>query len=95
MQINRPEHILWNQKCALCDVYVAQRTPLASLIPNSIPLTQYTRHAATAPTQRNEVNHWVFLNCNFRKEQCMLPEDDRVIETYRSVSSVLMRILDH
>jgi len=42
--------------------------------------TQYTRHAATAPTQPNEVNHWVFLNYNFSKEQSMFPEDDRVIE---------------
>jgi len=30
------------------------------------------------------------LNCNFSKEQYMLPEDDRVIETCRSVLSVLM-----
>ena len=37
----------------------------------------------------------MFLNYNFRKEQCMLPEDDRVIETCRSVLSVLMWILDH
>jgi len=31
----------------------------------------------------------VFLNCNFSKEQCMLPEDDRMIETCRSVISDL------
>jgi hypothetical protein len=37
----------------------------------------------------------VFLNHNFSKEQCMLPEDDRMIETCRSVLSVLMRILNH
>ena len=61
----------------------------------SIRLTQYTRHAATAPTQRNDVNHWVFLNYNFSKEQCMLPEDDRMIETCKSVSIILMCILDH
>ena len=30
------------------------------------------------------------LKCNFSKEQCMLPEDDRMIKTYRSVLSVLM-----
>jgi len=30
------------------------------------------------------------LNCNFSKEQCILPEDDRMIETCRSVLSVLM-----
>ena len=30
------------------------------------------------------------LNCKFSKEQSMLPEDDRMIETYRSVLSVLM-----
>jgi len=39
--------------------------------------------------------HWVFLNHNFSKEQCMLPEDDRMIETCRSFLSVLMWILDH
>jgi len=30
------------------------------------------------------------LNCNFSKEQIMLPEDERMIETCRSVLSVLM-----
>jgi len=35
----------------------AQRTSIARLILNSIRLTQYTRHAATAPTHRNDVNH--------------------------------------
>ena len=36
------------------------------------------------------------LNCNFRKEQSMHPEDDRMIETCsRSVLSVLMKILDY
>jgi hypothetical protein len=44
-------------------------------------LTHNTRHAATAPTQRNDVNNWVFLNYNFSKEQCTLPEDDHTIET--------------
>ena len=66
--------------------------PQGVYILNSIRLTQYTRHAATAPTQRNDVNHWVFLKYNFSKEQCMLPEDDRMIETCRSV---LNWILDH
>ena len=32
------------------------------------------------------------LNYNFSKEECMFPEDDRVIETCRSVLSVLMQI---
>ena len=41
------------------------------------------------------VNHWVFLNYNFSKEQCMLPEEDRMIETCRSVLSFLIWILDH
>jgi len=36
-----------------------------------------------------------YLNCNFSKEQSMLPEDDRMIETCRSVLSVLMWILDY
>ena len=35
------------------------------------------------------------LNRNFSKEQSMLPEDDRMIETCRSVLSVLMHILDY
>jgi hypothetical protein len=30
------------------------------------------------------------LNYNFSMKQCMLPEDDRVIETCRSVLNVLM-----
>ena len=30
------------------------------------------------------------LNYNFSKEQYMIPEDDRVIETCRSVLKVLM-----
>jgi len=33
------------------------------------------------------------LNCNFRKEQSILPEDDRMIETCRSILSVLISIL--
>jgi len=71
-------------------LYDTQRTSIARLTLNSTRLTQYTRHAATAPTQRNDVNHWVFLNYNFSSEQCMLPEDDRMIEICRSVLSVLM-----
>jgi len=35
------------------------------------------------------------LNYDFSKEQSMLPEDDRMIETCRSVLSVLMRILNY
>jgi len=38
-------------------LYVTQRTSIARLILNNIGLTQYTRHAVTAPTQRNDVNH--------------------------------------
>ena len=66
------------------------RQAVARLILSSIQLSQYTRHAATAPTQRNDVNHRVFLNYNFSKEQCMLPEDDRMIVIYRSILSVLV-----
>ena len=73
----------------------AQSPSIAKLILNIIRLSQYTRHAATAPTQRNDINHSVFLNYNFSKEQCMLPEYDRMIETRRSVLSVLIWILDH
>ena len=35
----------------------AQRTSIARLTLNNIRLTQYTRHAATAPTQHTGVNH--------------------------------------
>jgi len=45
--------------------------------------------------QETYVVHWVFLNYNFNKEQCMRPEDDRMIETCRIALSVLMWILDH
>jgi len=72
--------------CVLCESYT---------VLNSIRLTQYTRYAATAPTEMSDVNHWVFLNYNFSKEQCMFPEDDRMIETCRSILRVLMWILDH
>ena len=46
-------------RCATYSVtlYVAHRTSIARLILNSIRLTQYTTHAATTPTQRNDVNH--------------------------------------
>jgi len=57
--------------------------------------TPTNKLGATAPTQRNDVNHWVFLSHNFSKEQSMLPEDDRMIETCRSVFGALMWILDH
>jgi len=67
--------------CASITLYVAQRTSIAMLILNSIRLTHNTRHAATALTQRNDVNRWVFLNYNISKEQRTLPEDDRMIET--------------
>ena len=33
---------------------------------------------------------WVGSLCNFSKEQSMLPDDDRMIETCRGVLSVLM-----
>jgi len=36
----------------------------------------------------------VVVRRKFSKEQCMLPEDDRVIETCRCVLNVLMQILD-
>ena len=35
------------------------------------------------------------LNCDFSREQSVLPEDDRRIETCRIVLSVLMQILDY
>ena len=33
------------------------RTSIARLVLNNLRLTQYIRHAATAPTQRNDVNY--------------------------------------
>ena len=52
--IHKTESCVYRESLTL---YVAQRTYIARLILNSIRLTQYTRHAATAPTQRNDVNH--------------------------------------
>ena len=41
------------------------------------------------PCQSYSLKHsLIVLNCNFGKEQSMLPEDDRMIETCRSVLSV-------
>jgi len=40
------------------------------------------------------INHRVFLNFDFSKEQCMLPEKDRMIETCRSVLSVNVKVLE-
>ena len=85
-------HVVWR---IAWESYDVTQLIIVRLILNSVRLTQYTRHAATAPTQHNDVNHWVFLNYNFSKEQCVLPEDDRMIETRRSFLSVLMWILDH
>jgi len=48
------------------------------------------RHAATAPKLTQRSSSLNVLNYNFSKEKCMLPEDDRVIETCRGVLSVLM-----
>jgi len=52
------------------------------------------RHDATAPNKPRNKSLRV-LNCNFSKEQSMFPEDDRMIETCRSVLNVLMQILDY
>ena len=52
------------------------------------------RHAATAPKLTQQSNSLDVLNYNFSKEQYMLPEDDRMLETCRSVLSVLAYILD-
>ena len=53
-----------------------------------------TRHAAKAPKLTKRSNSLNVFNYSFSKEQYMLPEDDRVIETCRSVLNVLMQILD-
>jgi hypothetical protein len=52
--------------------------------------TQKTRHVATAPKATQRSNSMNVLNYNFSIEQYMLPEDDRTIETCRSVLNVLM-----
>jgi len=50
-----------------------------------------TRHTATSPSVNNEVHtHSFNIQYNSSKEKYVLPEDDRIIETYRSVLSVLM-----
>jgi len=41
-------------------------------------------------TFNDDENHRVFLNYNFSKEQCVLPEDDSIVGTCRSVLRVLM-----
>ena len=52
--------------------------------------TQKHGHNATAPKLTEGSNSLNVLKYNFSKEQCMLPEDDRVIETCGSVLNVLM-----
>ena len=69
------------------------------------PVTRLRWNFTQYQINYNKVNHWMFLkhsviyfviinlvqfNCNFSKEQSMLPEDDRMIETCRSVLSILM-----
>ena len=80
------ELVLWQH--VLCIVWVVYCSQWAWL-------WMCVRHAATAPTERNDVNHGMFLNYNFNKEQCMLPQDDRMIETWRNVLGVSMWILDY
>jgi len=36
----------------------------------------------------------MFLNCNFIKEQSVLPEDDLMFETCRNVLSVNVKVLE-
>ena len=47
-------------------------------------------HLEHGESLRTRLNSLYVLNYNFSKEQCMLPADDRMIETCRSVLSVLM-----
>ena len=56
----------WNVSCAylvyclsiiLFRMSLAMDPSIARLILNSVRLSQYTRHAASAPTQRNDINH--------------------------------------
>ena len=77
--VYRVSHILFRMSLYMevcCATYSAmRRTTHIHSHAHSEQYMTHTRHAATAPTQRNDVNAWVFLNCNFNKEQCMLPED--------------------
>jgi hypothetical protein len=52
-------------------------------VENSQHRTTHTqhRHAATAQSSHNQVHHYLFLNFHFSKEQCVLLEDDLIIET--------------
>jgi len=51
------QQVKLNNKYKSLTLYATQRTSITKLILNTVRLTQYTRHAATAPTQRNDVNH--------------------------------------
>jgi hypothetical protein len=46
------------------------------------------QHAATPPLNYNDVILLIVLTYNFSQVQDKLPEDDRMIETCRSVLSV-------
>jgi len=48
------------------------------------------QHAATASKLTQRSNSLNVLNYNFSKEKYMVPEDGRMIETCKSVLSVLM-----
>jgi len=49
---------------------------------------RYTFHTTVNKYLRTVASGWIFINIS--KEHCMLPEDDRMIETCRSVLGVLM-----
>ena len=82
-------HVLFNKS----KIYIKTLKKLLHVSITIILREHHTLFLAKVTVQNHSQfknTHWVFLNCNFSKEQCMHPEDDRVIETCRSVLSVLM-----
>jgi len=62
--------------CVMCESYTVQLRPAVDVLVVSCSVRRSKSLSVS--------------NCNFSKEQSMLPEDDRIIETCRSVLSVLM-----
>jgi len=62
--------------CVVCESYGVQLRPAVDVL--------------VVPYGVRRSKSLSVLNCNFSKEQSMLPEDDRMIETCRSVVSVPM-----
>jgi len=79
--------------CVVCESYAVQLRPAVDVlvVPYSVRLAIYTTNDTLPQHKINITNKSLcVLNCNFNKEQNKLPEDDRMIETCRSVLSILM-----